>query len=159
MTEKSSEDLLKAGWKNMKKCKYANAARCFDKVIDLQPENGDAWHGLAVAKENLEDECHDDILLEEIIENYDRAIELKPESSCIWYGRGLNKAILGDLKGARKDFSRAIELDPENPEYWEGRGVVNRDLEDYESAIADLVQAIDRCRNWDRKIEDGTRSH
>jgi tetratricopeptide (TPR) repeat protein len=72
--------------------KYDEAIKAFEKAIEVNPNDLDAWYNKGVALGKL---CKFD----EAIKAYDKAIEINPNDSDVWYNKGLaldslNKFIL-----------------------------------------------------------------
>jgi tetratricopeptide (TPR) repeat protein len=82
---------------------YKAAIGCFEKVIELEPQNGHAHFYLGISYGELGD-------YEKSIEEINRSIELNPKNGKFFYGRGRVFLLSQDKQRAMKDFHRAAEL-------------------------------------------------
>ena len=94
---------------------YDDAIKVFDKAIEIDRKNSDAWYnkGLALFELNKTDEA---------IKAYDKAIEINPQNEFAWISKGV---IFGDLNKAdeaRKAYDKAIEINPKNSDAWYKKG-------------------------------------
>ncbi|MBW2646715.1 MAG: tetratricopeptide repeat protein [Deltaproteobacteria bacterium] len=90
---------------------HKEAIRCFDKVIELFPENSNAYFNQGISYGEMGE-------YEKAISSLDKALELSPESGLYFYGRGRVYLLSGDKEKAIEDFKRAAALG-------------NRDARDY----------------------------
>ena len=95
----------KTDWYNkgvglVKMGRYGEAVNCFDRIIDLNPNNADAWtnRGRVLIEMGR---------YEEAIESYDRAIEINPQDGYALYSKGLALERMGRLEEAMKYFGEA----------------------------------------------------
>lgn len=83
------------------------AAVGYLRVLELEPENGSAWLGLARALKAVGDrEGARDVL--------DRAVRASPDLPELWSERGQVLEALGDRAEAAKSFAKVLELRPEH---------------------------------------------
>ncbi len=78
----------------------------YNKAIELDPQNSDAYNNRGIAKKDLNDYAG-------AIADYNKAIELDPQHSVVYNNRGLAKNDLKDYAGAIADYDKAIELFPQ----------------------------------------------
>lgn len=114
--------------------RYDDALKAFDRTIELDPKNSDAWG------------CKGSVLhlvgrTSEAIKAYDRAIELNPNDSELWTYKGVILKNFGRTDEALRAFDRAIELDPKNSRAWEGKGMAL----DYMGRTDDALKSFDRA--------------
>ena len=128
--------------------RYEEAIECFDKAIELNPNDPWYWYNKGVALSELK-------RYEEEIECYDRAIELDPNNPWYWNNKG---TALGKLERYEEEiecYDRAIELNPNNPIYWNNKGNALYYLKRYEEAIECYDRAIELNPNspiyWNNK--------
>jgi len=144
-------------------------AEC-SQVIELNPENVEAWHRRGYA--HLEAHQYEKAIADwsKVIEldpkiaaawnnrgcaygrmakwdnsiaDVSKAIELDPKSAVAWHNRGLEYSNLNQWDKALADFSKAIELDPEDAIAWTGRGRAYHELNQLDKALADVSKAIE----------------
>lgn len=84
---------------------YQGAIQDYNKVIELDPENVDAYHNRGLAKSDLGD-------LEGAIQDYNKAIKLDPEASLTYYNLAWENYKLKNYEQAIQSFTKVIELDP-----------------------------------------------
>ena len=123
--------------------KYEKAIECFDKVIELEPNNASAWTNkgtlLSLSRK-----------YQEAIKCYDKAIELEPDNAITWFNKG--STLMGesqmdvlhltdsgyfmtDWEEANKCYDQALKLDPTNMLAWLDKGTCTKRLgKDNESA-------------------------
>ncbi len=123
---------------------YEEASEAFDRAIELEPQNLDAWLYKSVAMTTLgmkitgggtnlgiEDrEATRMAVFGEAIRAHDRAVEISPENATVWIYKAGNLNNIGYytnnlslLNESLKAFDRALELDTENADAWHGKGV------------------------------------
>ncbi|TRZ90245.1 MAG: tetratricopeptide repeat protein [Methanosarcinales archaeon] len=150
--------------------KYDEAIKCYDKAIEIDPEDLDTWNNKGVALFNLGKydeaiECYDKsieinpehvlawilkgLVLEyykkydEAIECYDKAIEINPEFADAWNNKGSALDNLGKYDEAIKCYDKAIEINPEFSEAWYNKGNALKTLGKYDEAIECYDEAIE----------------
>ena len=129
--------------------RYEEAIECYDKAIELNPDNPEYWNKKANLLYKL-----DEVSFEEILKCYDKAIELNPKNPEYWENKVnmigypsieeiecYDKLIklepdneyhlwrkINSLKNLQRYEEaiecngKLIELNPENPDYWKGKG-------------------------------------
>ncbi len=120
------------------------AARYFQKAIELDPESGHAWDNLAgvLAAKSLQVEPGSpESRWREALSAHLKAIELEPDVPAAHYNLAqfmVNYA----LEVARHELKETIARDPEYPEAHLSLGLVLADLGQTEEAIGELREAI-----------------
>ncbi len=156
---------------------YEEASEAFDRAIELEPQNLDAWLYKSVAMTTLgmkitgggtnlgiEDrEATRMAVFGEAIRAHDRAVEISPENATVWIYKAGNLNNIGYytnnlslLNESLKAFDRALELDPENADAWHGKGValvyLSQKLGDT-SRYEEALQHIDRALELNPQME------
>jgi len=117
--------------------KYEKAIECFDKVIELEPNNASAWTNkgtlLSLSRK-----------YQEAIKCYDKAIELEPDNAITWFNKG-SRALqfLDKYEESIKCFDKVIELEPDNASAWTSKAVMFEYLDKYEESIKCYDKAIE----------------
>jgi tetratricopeptide (TPR) repeat protein len=152
----------------LKQCE--EAIRCFDKAIELDPDNGPAWTNKSWALNLLSryDEaiecCNKAIEINnnqkmawfnkgvsldklerfyEAIECYDKTIELDPNDANAWMNKGTSLDKLERFYEAIECYDKTIELDPDNADHWMNKGATLDKLERFYEAIECCNKAIE----------------
>lgn len=130
--------------------KFENAIECYDKAIELDPEDPYPWYskGLLITYSSGE--------FYEAIECLDKAIGLDPSYEEAWKLKGnvLNSLVenstykenvdpLDLCKDAIECFNKAIELNPEDSDAWTGKGIALFYIGEKNDAIKCLDKALE----------------
>jgi tetratricopeptide (TPR) repeat protein len=111
----------------------------YDKAIEINPNNSEAFRKRGYVKFNLVDYTGAKF-------DYDKAINLDPRDEVAYYYRGLVKFRINDFSGALTDFNKIIELNPNSNEAadaYEKRSIIKvKTLDDIQGALIDLNKAI-----------------
>jgi tetratricopeptide (TPR) repeat protein len=118
------------------KGQYEEALKTFDKVIELKPDDADAWSNKGAALGKLDQ-------YEEALKAYDKAIELKPDDADAWYNKGVALGEFDQYEEALKAYDKAIELKPDDADAWSNKGAVLGELDQYEEALKAYDKAIE----------------
>jgi tetratricopeptide (TPR) repeat protein len=114
---------------------YETAVAEFERALDIEPTNDNAYRELGFAYERLNK-------LTEAEKTYQRAIALRPEywASYNWLGAFYyNRARYED---AAKEFQRVVDLAPDSFRGYSNLGATLNELGRYESAIETLQRSI-----------------
>ncbi len=150
---------------------YEEAAQAFDRALELEPENLDAWLYKSVAlttlgikitvggiSQRFEDrEASRMAAFGEAIAANDRAVKIAPENATVWTYKAGNLDHFGSftnnlslLNESLQAFDKALELDPTNAGAWHGKGValvhLSQKLGDtsrYEEALRHIERALE----------------
>ncbi len=142
---------------------HKEAIADFDSIIQLNPEDADAYMDRAWVKVKLgesekayrraEKAQH---LYKAAIEDYTQAIRINPKFADAYNNRGVVRLELDDFEGALPDFNRAIGINPRHADAYKKRaytkfklaeskaaqGDITATLQLYQSAMEDCTQAI-----------------
>lgn len=123
--------------------RYEEAIACYDKAIQMEPENAKAWLSRGAILAKLQQ-------YEPAIAAYDRALQIKPDVSEAWFGRGTVLAKLQRFDEAIAAYDKAIQLKPDSSLAWFGKARCQAIQGHHELSLAALQQAIhfncDRCK-------------
>ena len=116
--------------------KYEESLRCFDKALEINPQDVYAWtfkgnflYCLGCYKEALH--C------------YDKALEFGPRFEHAWFNKGAALSSLGRYEEALRCVDKVLEINPQNVNAWTFTGLSLNDIGRYEEAL--------RC--YDRALE------
>ena len=113
----------------------------FNRVLELDPQNLNAYGNRGVAKAKLRRH-------EEAIADYDIVLRMDPNNAKAYMNRGVAKLRFGEQLDAIKDFDKAIDLDPQASAAYSNRGAVKSNLGRHQEALADHDKAIDLDPNF-----------
>lgn len=141
-----SEALLRSGYEKYRAGDYEGAIADYDKSIDLDDQNADAFNERGLAKYGLQN-------YQAALSDYDQALTLDDRHSNAYGNRGLTKHALKDYQGAIEDYNQSIRLNPQYAYVYHNRGVSKYNLKDWQGALSDYDQAL----RIDPKREDTLR--
>ncbi len=169
LEEKIAESCYKHGCLYTELGRYREAIQLFTKVIDLQPNNVEAYNGRAFASMRLEeyqkaiDDLNKAVTLnpnyEKIYHNlgviynklgeyeksifyYNKQIALSPNDETAYFGISNNYAALEEHQKSVYNLTKAIALNPDYADAYYNRADSYDELEEYEKVIDDLTKAI-----------------
>ena len=133
----TSFEYTQKGWAFEYKQEYDKAIECYDKAIELNPKDENAW----VFKGNvLLDNLH---RYEESIACYDKAIELNTKHEYVWSQKGQALLLYQRYEESMACLDKVIELNPENEGAWGWKGNALLELHRYEESISCYNKAIE----------------
>jgi len=96
------------GWRNKGGAlyflgKYDEAIECYDKAIEIDPNNSVVWNNKGLALNSLGK-------YDEAITSYDMAIKIDPNDADAWNNKGLALNSLGNDDDAKKCYDRSRKL-------------------------------------------------
>lgn len=101
--QKKIDRYMKEGIEKIRNGDNKTAIEDFTKVIDLQPENCQAYYYRANAKFNRRN-------AKGALTDYNKSIEMKPDFADAFYNRAFCKQFLNDKDGACNDWDKAAAL-------------------------------------------------
>lgn len=107
--EKESQKYMREGMIYLNNSQLEVASTFFDKAVKLNPENEEAWYGLALVQMNHQK-------YQNAIDIFDKAIHLKPTYTDAYYNRGQCYFYLSARNAACDDWKKAFELGKPNME-------------------------------------------
>ncbi|NKQ38425.1 MAG: tetratricopeptide repeat protein, partial [Methanosarcinales archaeon] len=116
--------------------KYDEALMFFNKAIEINPDDAEAWYnkGVVLGELNRPDEE---------LKAYNKAIEIKPDDAEAWYNKGVVLGKLNRPDEALKAYDKAIEIKPDYAEAWYNKGVVLGKLNRPDEALKAYDKAIE----------------
>ncbi|MGB6873762.1 MAG: tetratricopeptide repeat protein [Dehalococcoidia bacterium] len=107
----------------------------FNKAIELNPDNADAYYKRGDAYSEIGD-------YDKAIADYNEAIELNPSDALAYFNRGYAYGEIGDYEKAIVDYSKAIELNPSDALAYYNRGLDYHNKGEVLKAVSDLEKCI-----------------
>ncbi|MBI4232409.1 tetratricopeptide repeat protein [Candidatus Peregrinibacteria bacterium] len=120
--------------------KHKEAITFYDMVLELDPNNAEAYYLRGKSKELLGATNKEQ--LAKAIEDYNKSIELDPKNSDTYMWRGNAKRMSGKVMDAVADYTTAINIYQNFTEAYYNRGFAKEKSGDYVGAIADWSYAI-----------------
>lgn len=111
----------------------------YTKVIELEPNNLDAYFHRALAKNDLGDYSG-------AIVDYSKIIVLEPDADT-YYNRGNSRYSLRDFEGAQEDYQNAYKLDSNFLDALYSLGCVKYDIGDFGGSVLDFTILINAIPN------------
>jgi tetratricopeptide (TPR) repeat protein len=115
---------------------FVEALSCFEKVIELAPDNAGSWHNKSAA-------LHELGRYEESISCSDRALELDRSHYMLWYGKANSLIKLSRFEEALECYRRSVDLRPSYARAWgamasclDGLGRRDEALECYDRSLS-----------------------
>jgi len=135
------------GWRNKGGAlyflgKYDEAIECYDKAIEIDPNNPVVWNNKGLALYHLDKH-------EEAIKCYDKAIEIDPNDADTWNNKGLALYHLDKHEEAITSYDKAIEIDPNDADTWNNKGLALDSLYNNDDAK--------KCYDKSRELGHGSR--
>jgi tetratricopeptide (TPR) repeat protein len=133
-----ANDWFKKGLMHLEHSRYDEAIEAFEKAIEINPRDADAWYnkGIILAKKDV-------ARYDGAVDCFDVAIHLDPNNAELWYNKGIALGCLGKYSAAIKAFDDAIRIESNDAKIWCSKGVALRGLERYDDAIEALDKAIE----------------
>ncbi|HHT9125059.1 MAG TPA: tetratricopeptide repeat protein [Candidatus Brocadiia bacterium] len=116
--------------------KYEEANTCFNKAIEIDPQNAEAWVQKGFALRRL-------YRYEGAITCFDKAIEIQSQLEWAWHGKGGALRNLGRNEEAIRCHDEAIRINPQFASAWLGKGLALENLGRHEEEIACYDKAIE----------------
>ncbi|MEG4351972.1 tetratricopeptide repeat protein [Microcoleus sp. LAD1_D3] len=112
------------------------AIAAFEKALEINPEDYDAWNGRGITLNGLGRNSEAIIALE-------KALEINPNFHIAWNNLGLTLNDLGRQSEALTAFETALKIDPKFQMAWNGLGNVLRDLGRQSEALTAFETALE----------------
>src|SRR5208283_2951885 len=96
---------------------YQQAINDFNKAIELNPKDAEAYNNRGLAYEYLGNH-------QKAINDYNKSIKLNPKDAMAYNNRGIAYEYLENHQQAINDFNKAIELNPKYAKAYYNRGIV-----------------------------------
>jgi len=137
-----AKDWLKEGNNWLRKKDYSQALGCYDKAIELNPDNAATYNNKGIALRNLKK-------YQEAITCYDKAIELKLDYEAAYINKGVALSDLGNHSDAITCYDKAIELKLNYAEAYYNKGNALSNLGNYQEAIMCYDKATELKSEYD----------
>ena len=129
-------DLISVGKRQIKQTSYESAVETFDRVLEDDDNNLEAYYGRGEAYYQLED-------FNKAVKDFDRVLEINVQDAQAYLYRGYAYAGLNKHERAIEDYSKSIDLNPDNANAYHNRGDAYRNIEASDKALIDYTVAIE----------------
>ncbi len=116
--------------------RFHDAARCYEKVVKVQPSATTAWLKLGMAFDNIEQYAL-------AVNAYQTVTQQQPEDYLAWLKLGKVREQLGQYEAALGAYDEVLKLQPKNYWVWADRGHILEQTERIEEALAAYDRAIE----------------
>ena len=130
------KDWFQEGYDCDERGEYQQAIDCYNKAIELDPEDADTYNNKGIALKSLGE-------YQQAIDCYDKAIKLKPDDLKAYYNKGDALRELGDHQQAIDCYDKAIELTPDYADAYNNKGIALHNLGEYQQAIDCYDRALE----------------
>ncbi|HBR20981.1 MAG TPA: hypothetical protein DD713_00185 [Nitrospiraceae bacterium] len=127
----SATDWAQRGYEAVILGKYKDALNAFNKAIELNPQDAEAYAGRGLAYVESGN-------YQQAINDYNKTIQLNPQFAGAYYKRGVAYSELGKYQEAISDFTNAIELNPQLADAYFYRGGAYDKLGNHQQLIEDF---------------------
>jgi tetratricopeptide (TPR) repeat protein len=115
--------------------RYDEAIECYDKALELNPQDADAWSGKGGCLMTMG-------RYEEAVNYYNTALEINPQHTMAWSGKGGCLICLGRYNEAIECYDKALELNPKDALAWHSKGSCLMSLRRFRQAIECFDRAL-----------------
>jgi tetratricopeptide (TPR) repeat protein len=126
---------LSEGLVYQKARQFKDALKFFEKAVETEPGNAQAWHGKAESQVMC-------FKYTEAVETCVKAIELNPTNAAIWFLKSFAHGAIGQFQEALDCCTKGLELDPSNKMVWCTRGQYLYSLGRLEEALESFGTAL-----------------
>jgi len=141
MSEADALNLLTQGNDLLVQQRFTEAIACYEKVLQVRPDEPDALMNLGVAHAEMN-------RLDEALKWYDSALQRQPQFAAAHYNRGNALGVLGRHDEALAAYDQAVRCDPKFAEAWNNRGLALMRLGRAVEASLSFRQALQLRPNY-----------
>ena len=134
--DKPPADLISVGKRLINQTSYESAVETFDRVLEKDNNNLEAYYGRGEAYYQLED-------FNKAVKDFDKVLEINVQDAQAYLYRGYAYAGLNKYKNAIEDYSKSIDLNPDNANAYHNRGNAYKNIEAIDKALIDYTVAIE----------------
>jgi tetratricopeptide (TPR) repeat protein len=146
------DDFFTLGNKLIASGSFTSAVRVFKHVVDLKPEDHEAWFSMGKAQAELG-------LTSDSAVSYVRTVELKPEIQDAWHRLGIAYFELESYEHTVEALSRALGMKSDAAVDWYTLGRAYRKLQRFEEAVSAFGRAAElEPNNKNMWVESGAAS-
>lgn len=126
------EDELNKGFELLKDLKFEQALEIFDKILETDSVNLDAWYFKATTYRNLK-QYENELLC------YDKIIKIDPDEAA-WYNKGVALSSLGRFTDAIECYEEVLKINPNDSDALLNQGIAFHSLSMFQEALACYIK-------------------
>lgn len=123
--------------------RYVDALKCFDKALELEPEEGLNWHSKGSLLDKMWKKDEAKHYFERAIKCYDAKLAEDPEDKYAWGNRASALEEITKYDSALKSVDKALKIDPDYDWALNLKGYILWRMKNYSESIKYLDKAID----------------
>ena len=120
---------------------FKTAIAFYNKAIEMDPVNGEAYYYRGIAKKEIDDRSGAKADFKKAVTFYNKAIETDPKNAITYLGRGNAEYELANYSKAVEDYSKTIEIDSSIAVAYFNRALTAFILGEKYNCCADLQKA------------------
>ena len=155
VAEDTAEDWVAKGQELMMNGSLEEAIAAYDRAIDLDPDDAEAWVGRGYAQSRLAFLAEEPAMYNESLLSFERAIELNRSYSSAWSGKSYVLSIMERYDEAIEAYDASLEMDPQQPWVLVGKanalwklGRQNESMEAYDAAVDAASEDVEKAFVW-----------
>jgi tetratricopeptide (TPR) repeat protein len=113
---------------------YTNAKNCYERALEINPQNSDAWSGMGICSLELE-------VPEDSIRYLLKSLEFDAENFETWVYLAEAYINTNRVKEAEKAYKKSLKLEQQQPDTWVALGNIYIDMALYQSALDCYLEA------------------
>ena len=122
---------------------YTNAQKCYERALEINPQNSEAWSGLGICGLELDTP-------EKSIEYLRKSLDLDAENFETWVYLAEAYVNTNQVSDAEKAYKKSLKLEQQQPDTWVALGNIYVDTAFYQSALDCYLEAY----NQDNSLEN-----
>ncbi len=122
---------------------YNKAITTYQKAIEINPKNDDAYNNMGITYGNLKE-------YDKALTAYQKAIEINPQKDEAYNNMGIAYRNLKEYDKALTAYQKAIEINPKDDSAYNSMGNAYSDLKEYDKALTAYQKAIEINPKYDK---------
>ena len=135
------EPPLEKGIKYLQQSQYGKAVTVFDKLIESEPDNSDAYKNRGLAQMNLE-------AYDKAISDFERTLELTPNARGVHSNIGVAWYYKKEYPRAVSHYDEELALNPKNHFALFNRAISLSEMGENDRALTDITRALELKSNF-----------
>lgn len=141
MGKKTASDWNSEGDEYFKNSLYRKAEECYQKAVEIDPENENAWYFMGRS-------CFHKLKEIKAIKCFKKAVEINPENGDAWYYIGSNAYYKGNYEEAIIACEKTVKLNPDRYDAWYYMGMAYYHMGKMDRALDCLLKSKGKRDAW-----------